>query len=118
MWRVKIEVALADGDADTPEGRRSFYMAVIDELERIGASDPDLEGDLSGSVALSVAVPASEDLALVVCDGLTTIRTAIHAAGGATPDWPPCTQIQVDDDGSRWIVAFQRSSQERVLSPA
>lgn len=61
--------------------------AVFDELVKLDALDPDISGTLShGSVRISVDVEAPDELkALEVGGGM--IRTALHAAGGATPGW-------------------------------
>jgi hypothetical protein len=61
---------------------------VMAELLEIGADDPSIDVDLGAQrVDLAVAVDAANPL-----DAANTasalIRTAIHAAGGATPDWP------------------------------
>lgn len=60
---------------------------VMDELVRLDA-DPDLTATLArGIVEIEVAVEAeAPDGALR--GGLATIRSALHAAGGATPGWP------------------------------
>jgi hypothetical protein len=50
-------------------------------------SDPDIGADFStGQVEFTLTIDADEEHA--VPKALATIRSAIHEAGGATPDWP------------------------------
>jgi hypothetical protein len=107
MWRVAIDIELADS-AGQPEVRRAFYSRVMDEIARLDADTPDLEGDLAGTVRLSVGMDPDGDFARAICDVMGTFRTAIHAAGAATPDWPPCTDLAAADDGTGTLVVSFR----------
>jgi hypothetical protein len=72
----------------TPEQNEASLDRVMDELLRLGAENPAIGGAMqTGEVEISVTVDAAspED---AVPMALTTIRTAIHAAEGHTPDWP------------------------------
>ena len=69
---------------------------VMEELDNIGATDPSIE--LTGDVVeFTIMVGARNPLGAVSqASGL--LRTAIHAAEGATPDWP------TSPDGGVWAV--------------
>lgn len=62
--------------------------SVMAELIRLRAEDPSVDLDLENrSVGFQVVVPSTNPIeAVVIASGL--IRTAIHAVGGSTPDWP------------------------------
>ena len=58
-----------------------------EELVELGVDDPAIGGRLGvGEVEVSVSVDA-DSLDDAQAEGSATIRSAIHAAGGATPGW-------------------------------
>lgn len=61
---------------------------VMDELLQLKATDPVIDLNLArNEVTMSLLIEATDPLtATNAASGL--IRTAIHAAGGSTPDWP------------------------------
>jgi hypothetical protein len=72
----------------TPEEVEASLDRVMEELLRLGAEDPAIGGAMAtGEVEISLTVdaPSPED---AVPLAMTTIRTAIHAAEGHTPNWP------------------------------
>lgn len=74
--------------ATSDEEIESHLDEVMAELLNLGAGDPSIDVDLDEHrVALAVAVDAPNPLDAI---GLASsfIRSAIHAAGGVTPDWP------------------------------
>ena len=74
------------------EQLESSIDSIMDELVHLAdvdpqVSDPDIGADFSaGLVEFRLMVDADEEHA--VPKALATIRSAIHKAGGATPDWP------------------------------
>lgn len=70
---------------------------VMDELLTLAADDPTIDVDLSTRhVSLALVVEAKNPVgATAQASGL--FRTAIHAAGGHTPDWP-------NEDNPSWGV--------------
>lgn len=80
----------ANGQRIPDEGQvlESHLDAVMEELVHLDAGDPAIDTDLSNnSVVLSLMVEAPNPLTAVdVASGY--LRSAIHAAGGSTPDWP------------------------------
>jgi hypothetical protein len=70
----------------------SSIDSIMDELVHLAdvdpqVSDPDIGANFStGLVEFRLMVDADEEHA--VPKALATIRSAIHKAGGATPDWP------------------------------
>jgi hypothetical protein len=70
------------------EERDEMTDRVMEELLKLEVEDPSVGGSLtSGEVQISLTIEASSKKeAISKTNGL--IRTAIHAAGGATPGWP------------------------------
>jgi hypothetical protein len=71
-----------------PEQNEASLDEVMEELLRLGAEDPAIGGALEAGeveISLTVDAPSPEDAVPVA---LSTIRAAIHAAEGHTPDWP------------------------------
>lgn len=89
-------ITVSDGDGnvvvDANKIIEEHLDQVMEELIHLGAMDPSIDVDLTvdeagGAVAFSVMVEAGNPIgAASQASGL--LRTAIHAAGGATPDWP------------------------------
>lgn len=71
--------------------------AVMDALEAVDATDPDIELDLKDcSVRVAILVEAT-DPEHAIATASPVLRRAINAAGGSTPDWP-------DSDHRAWSV--------------
>jgi hypothetical protein len=71
-----------------PEDIEASLDRVMEELLRLGAEDSAIGGAMqTGEVDISLTVdaPSPEDAVPIA---MATIRTAIHAAEGHTPDWP------------------------------
>ena len=65
----------------------SHLDAVMDEFYKIDAQDPEIDLDLgSRRVKLSVLVSATNPDG-AIRSASPQIRSAIHGAGGSTPDW-------------------------------
>lgn len=83
---------------------------VMEELIRLDVEDPSVNATLAtGSVEISLVIatveaPNPEIIPDAVRRGLNTIRSAIHAAGGVTPDWPD--ELSPDE----WGIAFEETS--------
>lgn len=96
-----IDVTSDDTALATDAERRSTIEAhlddVMDELLTLAADDPTIDVDLAtGHLSLAVVVEAKNPVgATAQASGL--FRTAIHAAGGHTPDWP-------NEDNPSWAV--------------
>lgn len=88
---VKLEGKITVNDDDGGD-RDAIVEAhldlVMNELETLNATDPSIDLDLNDcSVVLSITVETGNPVdAVATASGL--LRTAIHAAGGGTPDWP------------------------------
>lgn len=87
----EVEVQNGNGESvpDVAEAVESHLDQVMDELENLGAGDPRIDLELAEPVcvAFAVLVDATNPIGAVSqASGL--LRTAVHAAGGATPDWP------------------------------
>ncbi len=86
------EVHARTEDGVQPENEAELLEAHLDtvmqELEKLGASDTVIDLDLGVSrVTFEVLVEAPNPLE-AVSTASTQIRSAIHAAHGSTPDWP------------------------------
>lgn len=70
---------------------------IMEELCGLGITDPWIGATMStGEVDVSLQVEAaSMDEAFV--QAMATIRSAIHAAGGGTPDWPRFERIELEE---------------------
>lgn len=82
---------------------------VMEELMVLDAQDPSIELDLTNDneVTFSLAVEVPNPVSAVeIASGL--LRTAIHAAGGGTPDWP-----NIDDEA--WSIQLLGISSSIVL---
>ena len=78
--------------AEDHQNLESSIDRIMEELVRLTEvnpciSDPNIGADLAaGQVEFSLTVNAAEED--VTKEAVTAIRTAIHAAGQGTPDWP------------------------------
>lgn len=82
---------------------------VMDELLSLGTEDPSIDVHLpTGEVEFVLIVEASNPISAIP-QGSGLLRTAIHAAGGCTPDWPnedhPAWSIQLVDVRSSELPA-------------
>ena len=77
-----------DASLDVPTAMADHLDGVMDELLTLAAEDPRIDLEVTtGSVDLSVVIDAPNPvIAVTYASGL--LRSAIHAAGGYTPDWP------------------------------
>lgn len=75
--------------ANTDDELEMHLDEVMAQLLTLDAEDASIDLDLAAQrVNLALTVDAGNPLeAIAQASGF--IRTAIHAAGGATPDWPP-----------------------------
>src|ERR1700722_10965926 len=83
-------IAVTDEQGGTPSDAdaliESHLDAVMNELEKVQAADPDIE--LEGcQVRLAILVEAN-DPDKAIAEASPVLRQAIHDAGGSTPDWP------------------------------
>ncbi|WP_328645742.1 hypothetical protein OHS58_39250 [Amycolatopsis sp. NBC_00348] len=86
MTRYYVEIGCtvrsASGDLE------DHFSEVMDALlEEPGAVDPDISAELAtGNIALAMSVDAETDRD-ALSRALVVARSAIHKAGGFTPDW-------------------------------
>lgn len=95
-----LEFVCADPERDTNEGFDGFTDALTEELLELadvdpGIIDPDLTVRITerwASVLMGVEADSQADAMRLFS---ANVRTALHAAGCGTPDWPvfkPTTQ--------------------------
>lgn len=100
-----------DGPILSPEGLEADLDRIMEELLKLEAEDATVSATLAtGQVEIAVAVEAdSFETALEKGNGL--IRSAIHAAGGFTPDWSidwlsvKTTKTEAPDDATPLVTA-------------
>ena len=114
-WRMSIDVMRSETN-DTLSVRE-FYESVMDKLALLEVLSPSLCGELStGAVAINLQLEAGS-IDEVVTRGMGALRTAIHASGGSTVDWPCKGGEEVDGEGlNAWPVRFVGTRQERVAA--
>ncbi len=85
-------IAVYDSEGSTPANAKEILEAhldaVMDELIRLDAGDPDIELDLSDCRVRFAILVEADDEAPAVGKASPILRSAIHAAGGSTPSWP------------------------------
>lgn len=75
------------GDLPAPDALEAHLEGVMEQLIKLDVENPVVAAEAhDGSVEISVTITADspED---AVAAGSASIRSAIHAAGGYTPDW-------------------------------
>lgn len=120
MYEISIQARVLDVEGNPVEAD-SFARQLDDVIERLlelEAGDPDLyDGDVRATLAnaeveLTINVQADNPLDAARKGG-STIRCAVHAAGGHTPGWD-----DAEDTGpGSWGMEYEGSSQRR-LEPA
>ena len=85
---VSTQGHIVTDDGETSEDIERWLDETMEELLNLGASDATIDADLGArQVSFSALVDAANPIgAISQVSGL--LRTAIHAAGGGTPDWP------------------------------
>ena len=104
MTRFEIQFTgtlVYHGADPTDPNLEAFIDSVVAELEKIYAEDIDVSTNLTTrNVSVSISLDA-EDLFTAQVGGGGTIRTALHAAGAATPawsiDWVKATTVPEDE---------------------
>lgn len=92
---------------------------VMEELLKIDAENPSVKATFStGAVEISVVVVTAtqsgpELVPEALRMGLDVIRTALLAAGGATPDWP--TELLPSEWGVTLDAAVVRKTEDRLV---
>jgi hypothetical protein len=94
-------ISVSDQDGNQPhnvgELLTDYLSSVMDEFCTMNVMDPDIELDLAAcSVKFSVLVEADDTL-VAINAASPLVRSAIHGAGGSTPDWP-------EADDNSWAV--------------
>lgn len=101
-----------DADPETAASIVEEHLdAVMEELLKLEAGDPSIELDLTDQVAVTFALIVSAPNpidAVNIASG--AIRTAIHAVGGGTPDWP-------DIASEAWSVRLLTAKSSPVEDP-
>jgi hypothetical protein len=88
---------VSDESRNDAEELERFLDRVMDELLKLyGVEDSTLTASLAEgrfSIMLTVEAPYPESAAAI---GMSTIRTAFHAAGASTPEWPMFHELSIE----------------------
>jgi hypothetical protein len=93
---LRLDLAFAVRDqnghrlpADLLHAQGERLMEALLDLEEFnsGMKDPATDSDADGQIVVGLWVSADSDDA-AVAQALHLCRTAVHAIGGSTPDWP------------------------------
>jgi len=95
----------------------SFYVRVMEALEKLDVIDADFCGDIETGPVEIAFVLEDEEFKSALDHGLTAVRTAIHDAGGSTSGWPNCDDLEPESDGrGSWVVMFGGSGAKTLQS--
>lgn len=84
-------------------GIESHLDAAMEELITLGA-DPDITALLAkGIIEIEVTIEAT-NASGAVNEGLAVMRTALHASGANTADWPESDDVVQDVERGHWAV--------------
>jgi len=85
----RIDVTMDEGEViAVPAIIEQHLDDVMDELITLAAEDPMIDVDFdAGTVQFRLVIAATNPL-LASIQASGTLRAAIHASGGRTPDWP------------------------------
>ena len=86
--------------------------AVMNEFLKINVMDPDIDLDLENHRVKFAVLVESDNPDSAIAQASPLVRSAIHGAGGSTPDWP-------DSNHNAWSVGQTTLSvQATELLPA
>ena len=87
QWQFVVTQA---GDRDSLVTQVDGVMQALLDLEEVDLrlSDSGVSLDMDAMLVVIDVDVAGEDYQDCVSHALSAIRTAIHAAGGSTPEWP------------------------------
>lgn len=92
---MAVGLRMAAGGPDELDRLLDRVMAELERLSNV--EDPDLTASLAkGEVSIMLTVEAPDSLAAAAA-ALAAIRTALLAAGVATPEWPTFTSSELVD---------------------
>jgi len=92
---MMVGLRVAAGDPDDLDQLLDRVMAELERLDNV--EDPDLTASLAkGEVSIMLTVEASDTLAAAAA-AMSAIRTAFHATGVATPQWPTFASSELVD---------------------
>lgn len=113
VWTFTFSCIVTDPPPADDAIERHFDL-VLDELEKLGV-EADITASLaSGRVDFDVEIdtPLIQD---ALAEGLTALRTALHAAGASTPNWPNVDDVEPAEDGHGQWVARLAAAETRMV---
>ncbi len=95
-----------------------FFEQLMEYLEDNGAEDPGIGLDTLKREVTVGLTSEGETEAEAVFSGMSTIRTAIHTVGGATPGWPTFAEALEFGSVSAVPVTDEAAEQEEDFASA
>ena len=87
-FHLVAEMSFTSDPVASDEQFDAFIDAVMEELSDLDVVDPDMVGSFADrTVAFTMGIEA-EDFEDAVPVFLSALRSALHAAGAHTPEWP------------------------------
>ena len=95
-WEFHLDPPERDAERFHAEGERLMGELLTLEECNPDVVDPAVSTEFDRNVVLVELVVVAGDLPAALDKALSVVRTAIHAIGGATPDWPSADAIVPD----------------------
>jgi hypothetical protein len=91
MFEIELRFTVAAGENDLHSQFEALLDTVADELAKLGV-DPDYTASVADLTAIwTIDVPDASEQSLI--DALTSLKTALHAAGCATSTLSPTHEV-------------------------
>lgn len=94
-------ISVRDNNGQEPQNVNELLEAhldsVMEEFLKVKAFDPDIDLDLVNSRVKFAILVEADDPDQAIAKASPIVRSAIHGAGGSTPDWP-------ESDNRAWSV--------------
>lgn len=94
-WEFSVDLPAEDPEALHSEGERlTEELLKLEECNHGDVRDPAVSTEADRNVVLVELVIIASDLPSGIQKALNVVRTAIHATGGSTPDWPTIDELR------------------------
>jgi hypothetical protein len=95
MTTIRLSLTFSVSGVDDLDAHTDAVLSALIDLETANPllADSDLEAVLSKSLVTVAILSTAETVDMAEQNALAAIRTAIHTAGGATPEWDSVAQM-------------------------
>lgn len=121
MWLVKVELTFVweSTEPEAPDGLDTFLSNTYAQLCALdGACNPNLVAVLKEHRASFSLVVTDSDRYEAIRNAASLIRTALHAAGGHTPDWGEVEAALARSRMSSEPVLEDDKAQDSLVAPS